>query len=48
MQMLNGKNAIVTGATPLAKEAWGFSNKMTSSALGAIGEVGSSRCCKRN
>lgn len=48
MQMLKAKNAIVTGATPLAKEAWGFSNKMTSSALGAIGEVGGSRCCKRD
>lgn len=48
MQMLNGKNAIVTGATPLAKEAWGFSNKMTSSALGAIASAGGPRCCKRN
>ena len=40
--------SIVTGSTPLAKEAWGLSNKMTSSALGAIGEVGGPRCCKRD
>ncbi len=40
--------SIVTGSTPLAKEAWGLSNKMTSSALGAIGEIGGPRCCKRD
>ena len=40
--------SIVTGATPLANEAWGLSNKMTASALGAIGEVGGPRCCKRD
>ena len=40
--------SIVTGSTPLAKEAWGLSNKMTTSALGAIGEVGGPRCCKRD
>ncbi len=40
--------SIVTGSTPLAKEAWGLSNKMTSYALGSIGEVGGPRCCKRN
>ena len=40
--------SIVTGSTPLASEAWGLSNKMTSSALGAIGEVGGPRCCKRD
>ncbi len=40
--------SIVTGSTPLANEAWGLSNKMTSSALGAIGEVGGPRCCKRD
>lgn len=40
--------SIVTGSTPLAKEAWGLSNKMTSCALGSIGEVGGPRCCKRN
>ena len=40
--------SIVTGSTPLANEAWGLSNKMTSMALGAIGEVGGPRCCKRD
>ncbi len=40
--------SIVTGSTPLANEAWGLSNKMTSSALGGIGEVGGPRCCKRD
>ncbi len=40
--------SIVTGSTPLANEAWGLSNKMTACALGAIGEVGGPRCCKRD
>jgi len=40
--------SIVTGSTPLAKEEWGLSNKMTSLAIGAIGEVGGPRCCKRD
>lgn len=40
--------SIVTGATPLSEDAWGLSNKMTSMALGAIGEVGGPRCCKRD
>lgn len=40
--------SIVTGSTPLANEAWGLSNMMTSSALGAIGEIGGPRCCKRD
>ncbi len=40
--------SIVTGSTPLATEAWGFSNMMTSKSLGKIGEVGGPRCCKRN
>ena len=40
--------SIVTGSTPLANEAWGLSNKMTSAALSAIGEVGGPRCCKRD
>ncbi len=40
--------SIVTGSTPLANEVWGLSNKMTSSALGAIGEIGGPRCCKRD
>jgi len=40
--------SIVTGATPLAEEAWGLSNQMTSAALRAIGKLGGPRCCKRN
>ncbi len=40
--------SIITGTTPLSNETWGLSNKMTSFALGAIGEVGGPRCCKRN
>ena len=40
--------SIVTGSTPLSNEEWGLSNKMTSCALGAIGELGGPRCCKRD
>ena len=40
--------SIATGATPLANKDWGLANKMTSAALGAIGEVGGPRCCKRD
>jgi len=40
--------SIVTKSTPLAQEAWGVSNLMTSAALGKIGEIGGPRCCKRD
>lgn len=40
--------SIVTGATPLAKESWGLSNRMTAAALSAIGEINGPRCCKRD
>jgi len=40
--------SIVTGSTPLAKEAWRLSNRMTSAALAAISEHGGPRCCKRD
>ncbi len=40
--------SIATGSTPLAREEWGLSNQMTSLALGAIGEIGGPRCCKRD
>lgn len=40
--------SIISGATPLANEAWGLSNRMTSRALEAIGKVGGPRCCKRD
>lgn len=40
--------AIATRSTPLAKEPWGLSNRMTSRALDRIGGVGGPRCCKRD
>lgn len=40
--------SIITGSTPLGKENFGLSHKMTSSALDAIGTVGGPRCCKRD
>lgn len=40
--------SIVTESTPLAKEPFGLSNKMTAQSLGAIGEIGGPRCCKRD
>ena len=40
--------SLITGASPLATEAWGLSNLMTSKSLGAIGAIGGPRCCKRD
>ena len=40
--------SIVTGSTPLGKEAFALAHKMTARSLGAIGEVGGPRCCKRD
>ena len=40
--------SIVTGATPLASESWGLSNRMTAKALESIGSIGGPRCCKRD
>ena len=40
--------SIALKATPLAKEAWGLSNRMTARALDAIGKNGGPRCCKRD
>lgn len=40
--------SVATGSTPLAKEEWGLSNRMTAEALAAIGQVGGPRCCKRD
>ena len=40
--------SIVSGSTPLAQEPFALSHKMTSQALGAIGEIGGPRCCKRD
>lgn len=40
--------SIITKATPLTREAWGLSNRMTSRALAEIGRTGGPRCCKRD
>ncbi|MDD6089031.1 MAG: DUF5714 domain-containing protein [Desulfovibrionaceae bacterium] len=40
--------SLITGSTPLAREAWGMSNLMTSQALAQIGQLGGPRCCKRD
>lgn len=40
--------SIITGATPLTKESWGLSNRMTGTALLRMSEIGGPRCCKRN
>jgi len=40
--------AIATKSTPLAKEQWSLSNRMTSASLNAISANGGPRCCKRN
>ena len=40
--------SIATGATPLASESWGLSNRMTAKALESIGSIGGPRCCKRD
>ena len=40
--------SLVTGATPLAREAWSLSNLATSEALAVIARRGGPRCCKRD
>ena len=40
--------SIITASTPLAQEAWGYSNLMTSRSLARLGGIGGPRCCKRN
>jgi uncharacterized protein DUF5714 len=39
--------SVATGATPLAREAWGTANQATGRALTVIGGLGGPRCCKR-
>ena len=39
--------SVATGATPLARQAWGAANRATGRALTIIGTVGGPRCCKR-
>lgn len=40
--------SIISKSTPLAKEPFALSHKMTSVSLGKIGEIGGPRCCKRD
>lgn len=40
--------SIITGSTPLTKEAFSLSNAMTSRALSSVSEHGGPRCCKRD
>ena len=40
--------SIISGSTPLTVEPFALSHKMTAKSLGAIGEVGGPRCCKRD
>lgn len=40
--------SIISNSTPLAVEAFGLSNSMTSKALEEIGRIGGPRCCKRD
>ena len=39
--------SVATGATPLARQAWGTANGATGRALTVIGSLGGPRCCKR-
>lgn len=40
--------SILTQATPLSKESWGWSNAVTARCLEQIAALGGPRCCKRN
>lgn len=40
--------SIISKSTPLSNEPFALSHKMTSLALGKIGEIGGPRCCKRD
>lgn len=40
--------SIISGSTPLNKEAFALPHKMTSRAMNSIAEVGGPRCCKRS
>jgi hypothetical protein len=40
--------SLVTGATPLSKQAWQLSNRMTAESLLQIAGYGGPRCCKRD
>ncbi|MCR4600966.1 MAG: SAM-dependent methyltransferase [Clostridia bacterium] len=40
--------SIISKSTPLAREPFALSHRMTAGALGKIGEIGGPRCCKRD
>ncbi len=40
--------SIISSSTPLSDEPFALSHRMTAKALGAIGEIGGPRCCKRD
>ena len=40
--------SIISGSTPLTQEPFALAHKMTARSLGAVGEVGGPRCCKRD
>ena len=40
--------SVVLKATPLSKESWALSNRMTSCCLDAVSRLGGPRCCKRD
>ena len=40
--------SIISGATPLDNENFTLAHKMTAKSLSAIGDIGGSRCCKRD
>ncbi len=40
--------SIITGSTPLSKEVWSLSNRITSESLLEIARHGGPRCCKRD
>ena len=40
--------SIISKSTPLEQEPFALSHKMTAKSLGAIGEIGGPRCCKRD
>ncbi|MBO4331347.1 MAG: hypothetical protein J5827_04650, partial [Oscillospiraceae bacterium] len=39
--------SVITGSTPLNKEAWPIAQRLTARCLNAIAEAGGPRCCKR-
>ena len=40
--------SIISKFTPLSRESFALSHRMTAKSLGAIGEIGGPRCCKRD